>query len=190
MREAMDARADAARKARDFHQLLVDKKYADAIQRWSEVKILDLSEVERAVFDEGVKRAREEIVNDAYASGLDAFRAQQWKRASSELKIALAYESAGPEAAKMRYYYGVSLHKQGAYADAAPQLEQAIAGGAERTVGADARFYLANALEMLRQLDRARAEYVKFADAHPMHPMHNTARRKVVELAKRLATTN
>lgn len=185
-RDTLTRREEAERKAGDFLQLVRDGKRVEVIKRWPEVKPLALSEVERAVFEESVERARAEIVAEGYAQGLAAYRAEGWKRASKELQIALAYAADGPDAAKMRYYYGVALHKQGDYAEAALQLEKAIAGGAERTDGSDARFFLASAFEMLRQLDKARAEYQRFADGQPMHPMRMTALRKIRELDAKL----
>jgi tetratricopeptide (TPR) repeat protein len=187
-RDVLDARENAARKAADFYQLLHDGKRVEAIRRLPEVRSLALSDVERQVFDDGVERARQEIVADGWAQGKAAFDAQNWKRATSELKLALSYQEEGPEAAKMRYYYGVSLHKLGDYQEAAKQLDLAITGGAERAVGTDARFFLAGALEMLRQLDRARTEYLRFAEGHPQHPLYWTARRKANEIAERTKT--
>ncbi len=185
-RDVIDRREDAARKAGDFLQLIRDGKRVEVIKRYGDVKALALSEVERNVFEAEVERARAELVADGYAQGLAAFRGQQWKRAAGALEGALAYAVEGPDQARMRYHYGVALHRQGNYAEAANQLEQAIAGGAERTDGGDARFFLAAAFEMLRQLERARTEYQKFADGHPMHPMRMSALRKVRELGGKL----
>ncbi len=187
-RDTLDRREEAARKAADFYQLLRDGKRVEAIRRHPEVRTLALSEVERRVFEDGVERARQEIVADGWSQGKAAFDTQNWKRAASELKLALSYQEEGPEAAKVRYYYGVALHKQGDYQEAAKQLDLAIGGGAERTVGADARFFLAGALEMLRQLERANSEYLRFAEGHPQHPLYWTARRKAREITERTKT--
>jgi TolA-binding protein len=142
--------------------------------------------VERQVFDQSLTRARAEIVDSAYAEGLEAFQGSQWKRASAAFKKALGFEDEGPRAAQMHYYYGVSVHKQGDYAEAARQLEAALAGGAERTIGSDARYYLAGAYEQLRQFDKARTEYDRFANAHSLNPWAQTARRKSLEMGQKL----
>jgi TolA-binding protein len=189
-RRDLVAREEGTRKAQAFWQLLRDGKKADAIGQWADVQKEKLSPVEQAVFQEGVARARTEIVDAGYAAGVEAVKGEQWKRATTELKRALSYEEEGPRAAQMRYYYGVALLKQGDYLEAVRQLDAAITGGAERTVGADARFHLANALELGRQLDRARAEYLKFADVHSAHPWANLARRKAAEIARARVTPN
>lgn len=187
-RRELGAREDGARKATEFWLLVSDKsdaKKAEAIGRWSEVQKERLSPVEAQVFQQAVTRARAEIVDAGYAAGVDAVKGEQWKRAVTELKRALTYEEEGPRAAQMRYYYGVAVLKQGDYQEAVRQLEAAISGGAERTVGADARFHLANALELSQKLERARGEYLKFADGHSAHALANLARRKAWEIAQR-----
>ena len=186
-RKEVAAREQAARKAYDFWQLLTAgaAKRADAIARYPEVVGEKLTATEEQVFKDAVARARAETVDAAFAAGVEAFKGEQWKRAATELKKALTFEDDGPRAAQMRYYYGVALVKQGDYQEAARQLELALGGGAERTVGADARFHLATALEMLKQPDRARAEYLRFADAHGNHPYAWPARRKANEITQR-----
>jgi tetratricopeptide (TPR) repeat protein len=187
-RKELAAREEGARQASEFWALVSDRgdsKKAEAIARWSEVQKERLTPVEAAVFQQAVARARAEIVDAGFAAGVEAVKGEQWKRAATELKRALTYEEEGPRAAQMRYYYGIALTKQGDYQEAVRQLDAALSSGAERTVGADARFYLASALELGRQLDRARGEYLKFADAHSNHPWANLARKKAWEIAQR-----
>ena len=183
VRVKLDAREKAEKSALDFWALIQDGKKAETIAKYSEVSAESLSPVESKVFEQAVNRARVEIVDAGYAEGLESFRASQWKRAGTALKRALVYEEEGPRAAQVRYYYGISLHKQGDYGEASRQLDLAIAGGAERTVGLDARFYLGNALEMLKQDERARVEYEKFATSRPAHPLAPLARRRALALA-------
>jgi TolA-binding protein len=190
--EAQTARAELAtrdaaeKKALEYWTLVTGNKREEAIARYPEVLHERLSPVERQVFDQSLTRARAEIVDAAYAEGLEAFQGSQWKRASAAFKKALGFEDEGPRAAQMHYYFGVSVHKQGDYAEAARQLEAALAGGAERTIGSDARYYLAGAYEQLRQFDKARTEYDRFANAHSLNPWAQTARRKSLEMGQKL----
>lgn len=187
VRKELADRDAGERKAQDYWALFANGKKAEAIAHYPEISHERLTAVERQVFEAEVAKSRAEIVDAGFTGGVEAFQKEQWKTAVTSLKRALAYEDDGPRAAQMRYYYGVSLAKQGDYAEASRQLELAIAGGAERTVGTDARFFLANSLEMLRQMDRAKQEYEKFATGHPSHPLAGTARRKIAELTARAA---
>src|SRR5262249_7641634 len=150
-RKELAARDEGARLAAEFYTLLKDGKKADALARWPELQKAKLSPVETQYLQENVMRARAEVVDAAYAGGVEAARSEQWKKASTELKRALAFEEDGPRAAQMHYYYGVSLVKQGDYQEAVRQLDLALAGGVERSVGSDARFHLATALELGKQ---------------------------------------
>jgi tetratricopeptide (TPR) repeat protein len=188
-RKELALRDDAARKATEFWQLLRDGKRADLIAKYPEIKGEHLTATEAQVFQEGVTRARNELVEQALADGLDAIKQEQWKRAITELKRGLAFEEDGPHSAQLHYYYGLALTKLGDYQEAAHQLDLAIAGGAERTVGADARYHLATALEALRQLDRARTEYNKFAEGHPNHNLYWAAKHHAAEIGARGAAT-
>lgn len=186
-RKEVQVRDDAARKAQEFWQLLRDGKKAEAIARYPEIKDERLTPTEAQAFQDGVARAKAELIEASFNDGVEAIKAEQWKRAATELKRALSYEEEGPRTGQMRYFYGVALSKLGDYQEAAHQLELAIAGNAERSVGQDARYYLAGAFEMLRQLDRAKTDYLKFADAHPAHALAGLARRKAADIAARTA---
>jgi tetratricopeptide (TPR) repeat protein len=187
-RKEVAARDQAARKAYDFWQLVATGKRADAIARYPEMVGEKLTPTEEQVFKDAVAKARAELVDQGFAAGVEAFKGEQWKRVAVEMKKAMSFEDDGPRAAQMRYYYGVALVKQGDYQEAARQLDLALGGGAERTVGGDARFFLAAALEMLKQPDRARAEYLRFADAHPQSALAWPARRKAAEITQRYSS--
>jgi tetratricopeptide (TPR) repeat protein len=187
-RREVELREEGMRKAMEFWQLLDQGRRADAIARYPEVAALRLTPTEREVFRLGVVKARAELVEVGFAAGVEAYRAGQWKKAAGEFERMLVYEAEGPRASQARYYRGVALHKQGDFQDAVRVLEQALADGVDRTiVGGDARFYLGGAYEMLRQPEKARAEYIKFADAQPASPLYWPARRRIVELNQRLA---
>jgi TolA-binding protein len=183
VKKELASRDESEQKAEDYWSLFKNGKRAEAIAQYPEIAHARLTSVERQVFEESVAKAREDIIDQGFSGGVEAFEKEQWKAAATSLKRALGYESDGPRASQMRYYYGVALHKQGDYAEAEKELVKAIDGGVERTVGPDARFYLANALEMLRQTDRAKEEYEKFLSGHPSHPLAPLAYRKIAELA-------
>jgi TolA-binding protein len=174
----------AAQAAHDYYALLRDNRRGDAISRYPEVERSQLTPTERELFAAGVQRARSEMVDAGYLSGLDAYRQGEHERAISELSTALAYEDEGPRAAQMRYYLGLALAAQGDHAGAARALELSLAGRIDKSGVTDARFHLAAALEALGDHERARAEYDRFAGAHPGNPLAGSARRKSAQLAR------
>jgi TolA-binding protein len=190
LREELDEREAAQKQAQEYFTLLRDERRAEAVARYPEIEGIRLTPTERALFAEGVKDARAQIVDAGYLSGLDAYRAGDMDRAATELRTALAYEDEGPRAAQMRYYLGLSFYKKAEYDSAARQLELSIAGRVDQSGVVDARFYLASALEKSGQLEQARSEFEKFASAHPLHPWAVTARRRSAQLARRGIRTN
>jgi TolA-binding protein len=176
-RAALATHEAGSKKAAELYALYKDGRRADVIARYPEAAGAQLSPVEAQVLEESVGRARGEIADASFAAGIEAAKAEQWKRAVTELKRALGFEPDGARALQARYWLGVALLKQGDFAEAVVQLDKALAGGAERSA-VDARFQLATALEQAKQLERARNEYVKFADAHYLHPLAGTARRR------------
>lgn len=184
----LEEREAGSRKAEEFWKLLTDGRRADLIARMPELAGVKMTTVERQVLEQGAFRSRAELVDASYAAGIEAVRGQQWKRAASELKRALSFEEEGPRALQMRYNLGLALARLGEYPEAIKQLDLAIAGGIEKTGGIDARFWLAAALEATKQLDRARAEYMRFAETHGEHPLAGGARRKANEIVRATRT--
>lgn len=189
-RSELKARSEGAELARAYYQLLSEDRRSEAVARYAEVAQAEISDVERAVFADGEKRARAQLVDAGYIAGLDAFRAGQNETALTELRRALAYEEEGPRAAQMRYYLGRTMLTQSDTEGALRQLELAIAGRVDQAGVVDARFYLATALEKLGRFEEARAEFDRFANANPQHPLSVSARRQSAALARKASRTN
>jgi len=184
-RKELAARQLGSKKAEELWGLLAEGKRAEMMARLPEIAAFQMSPVEKQVLEQGAARARAEMTDASFAAGVDAVRGQQWKRAAAELTKALGFETEGPRAVQMEYYLGLALLKQGDPEAALPHLETAVAGGVEKSVGADGRFYLAQALEGAQQSERARAEYLKFADNHWNHPWAPRARRMAQQILQR-----
>ncbi len=185
----LNIRKKSTKAAYEFYALLREGKRSEAIARYAQIDHNQLTPTERDLFAAGVKKARSEMVDAGYLTGLDAYRRHDYASATTELKRALAYEGEGARAAQMRYYLGVALYKTSQYDEAARQLELSLAGSVVKAGLVDVRFYLAAALEQRGKLDHAAAQYSKFASAHPSHPLATAARRKAAQLS-RTAHTN
>ncbi|HUH02507.1 MAG TPA: tetratricopeptide repeat protein [Kofleriaceae bacterium] len=182
---------DAAHSsAFEFFKLLRDGNTADAIARHTEVERERLTPTERELFDREIEKARGEIVDAGYLTGIDAFRRNDFDKAVTELRRGLAYQADGARAAQMRYYLGAALQQKGDSENAVRELELAMAGGVEQAGMVDARFYLAQALEQLGRLSDARAEYEKFASANPKSPLALAARRMATQLSRAAVPRN
>lgn len=186
----VEARERAAATALEYYQLLRDGRHAEVVARYPEIERQELTATEAALFASGVEQARNELVDAGYLAGLDAFRAGDLERATTELRTALAYEDSGPRTGQMRYYLGVALFKQRDYEEAVRQLELAIAGRVETQGMTDVRYYLAASFDGLGEQDKARVEYNRFATEHPKLALAWTARRRAAQLTRRPLGTN
>ncbi len=186
----LDQRQRGAEAAFAYFQLLQGNQRGEAVAQYTELDPAGLTPTERAVFEQGHKKAREELIDAGYLAGLDAARDGEHAKAIAELRRALAYEEEGPRAAQMRYYLGVALVKTKEPEKGKRELELALAGRVEQSGAVDARFWLATALEQLDDVAAARTEYDRFASAQPSHPLSVAARRKSMALARKATPTN
>lgn len=181
----LEGRQTAAATALEYFQLVRDGRHAEVVARYPEIERQQLTPTEAALFSSSVEQARDKLVDAGYDAALNAFRANDFNRAATELRTALAYQDNGPRAAHMRYYLGVSLFRLKDHEEAVRQLELAIAGQVEKQGVADVRYFLAAALDGLGEVDRARAEYNRFASEKPALPQAWAARRRAAQLLRR-----
>ena len=177
-------RKDADQAAYEFYQLVRANKRDKVVSTYGQVDQASLTPTERALFADAVDRARSEIVDAGYLTGLDAFRRRNYDVAVTELRRGLAYQAEGARAAEMRYHLGVALYKKGDPEEAASVLTLALAGRVEQAGFTDTRFYLAAALEQLGRYAEARTEYDRFASEYPQSPLAPAARHKSAQLAR------
>jgi hypothetical protein len=119
----------------------------------------------------------------AVDDGLVAWKAGRWAEAAPALERALL-DAPPARAAQLHYHLGVARWKLGEHAAAADQLEQALAGKLDASA-VDARYLYAASLDRLGSGARARAEYDRFATAHPKSPLAVYARRRSAALARK-----
>ncbi|HEY6034791.1 MAG TPA: tetratricopeptide repeat protein, partial [Kofleriaceae bacterium] len=82
---------------------------------------------------------------------------------------------------EMHYLIGLAHLRANEIDKAVPQLETAVSG---EVADEDARFQLASALDRVGQWAKARAEYDRFATAHPQNPSAVLAMRRSATLAR------
>jgi tetratricopeptide (TPR) repeat protein len=195
------ARDAAEGKAWEAYQLLDAGKRADAttgLERRSrddqddrrEREVLEalrdqpLSRTERAVLAARVDETRAGEVDAAIKAAAAAIKAGRPAEFPNQvikpLEAALAGEPAGARAATLHYYLGVAYART-QLDKAIAHLQQAVAGEVDQ---ADVRFQLASVLDRSGAFALARAEYDRFATAHPQSPLALFAMRRSATLAR------
>ena len=171
-------KADAA--AWNVYELLEAGKHAEAKTRLEALRDQPLSRTERAVLTATAHETQVMAVDAAMKSAIAGFKAGHYADGIPPLETALASEPAGMRAAQLHYYLGVAYAKGNELDKALTHLGLAVTGEVDQE---DARFQLASVLDRANQFPRARAEYDRFATAHPQSPLAVYAMRRSATLA-------
>jgi tetratricopeptide (TPR) repeat protein len=179
------AREVADGKAWDTWQLLEAGKRDDAAKKLAELKAAPLSKFEHEVLAARAKQAEMMQVDAAMKAANTAFKAGKYAEVVVTLESALSLQGATPRVPEIHYLIGLAQLRANEVDKAVPHLELAMTGD----VGdEDARFQLASALDRVGQWAKARAEYDRFATAHPQSTSAPFAMRRSATLARMPAT--
>lgn len=183
---ALAARDGAAQRAYAAYELYRAGKAAEAHLAHQALGAT-LTPLEQAALTEARERATRGAFEAAFDKGLAAFRAGTFAGAVEPLGRAIDVGTAAAglvpaaQVAQARYYLGLCQARVGQLGAAKEALALALAEGVEL---ADARYQLATVLDRAGELGRARAEYEKFASAHPKLPLAVLALRRAAVLAR------
>jgi tetratricopeptide (TPR) repeat protein len=173
-REAGDTRAW------EIYQLLEVGHRSEAVARLDALRDQPLSRLDRAVLTARVRDAQVTEIDAALKAAAAAIKAGKPGEVIKPLEAGLASEPSGPRAAMMHYDLGVAYARTD-LDKAATHLHAAIAGEVEQD---DARFQLASVLDRSGAYLQARAEYDRFATAHPQSPLAAFALRRSATLSR------
>jgi len=174
------AREAADNKAWEVYQLLEAGKRGEAIAKLDALREQPLSKTERAVLAARVHDTQVMEVEAALKAAAAAFKAGRPGDVIRPLEAALTGEPPGPRAATIHYYLGVAYART-ELDKAIAHLQAAIAGDVDQD---DARFQLASVLDRSGAYAQARAEYDRFATAHPQSQLAVFAMRRSATLAR------
>jgi tetratricopeptide (TPR) repeat protein len=175
------AREQAESRAWEVYELLEANKRAEATKKLDELAALPLSKTERAILAARAHEVQVMEVDAALKSAAAAFKAGRHADVIASLEAALVGEPAGARASAMHYFLGVAYAKTAQLDKAITHLTDALAVEADHE---DVRFQLASALDRSGQYAKARAEYDRFATAHPTSSFTPFAWRRSATLAR------
>jgi len=174
------AREAADHKAWEVYQLLESGRRGEAVAKLDALRDQPLSRTERAVLAARVHDTQVMEVDAALKAAAASLKAGRVAEVTKSLEAALAGEPASERAAVIHYYLGVAYAKTD-LDKALRHLQAAVAGDVDQD---DARFQLASVLDRSAAYAQARAEYDRFATAHPQSPLAMFAMRRSATLAR------
>jgi tetratricopeptide (TPR) repeat protein len=175
------AREQADQRSWEVYELLEAGKRADAMAKLQALGALPLSRTEKAVLSARAHETRVMEVDAALKAAAASAKSGRHADAIAPLEAALVGEPEGARSAKLRYFLGVAYAKAGQLDKAIVNLTIALAAEAEHE---DVRFQLASALDRSGAYAKARAEYDRFATAHPVSSFAAFAMRRSATLAR------
>lgn len=175
------ARDVADQRSWEVYELLEAGKRTDAMTKLNALGTLPLSRTEKAVLAARAHETRVMEVDAALKAAAASAKAGRHADAIAPLEAALVGEPEGARNAKLRYFLGVAYAKAGQLDKAIVNLTIALAVEAEHE---DVRFQLASALDRSGAYAKARAEYDRFATAHPVSSFTAFALRRSATLAR------
>jgi len=178
---AASARDAADAKAWETYQLLEGGKRDAAAKKLSELQAAPLSKLDRELLAHRAKQAEGLQVEAAIKGAMASFKSGRHAEAVAPLAQALALDPTGPRAPEVHYLLGVAHAKANALDQAIVHLQAAVSGNVAED---DARYQLASVLDRAGQWGKARAEYDRFATAHPQLGLAVFAMRRSAALAR------
>ncbi len=182
VQEREEARARAARKASQFHELVRQNKRAELVKGFDEVNALDLTPTERAVFEGAVERARNELSIIAYQNGLDHARNARWHEAQTQLRESLAHKSDAAHSPQASFVLAQALVALGRQREAIRLLQPLSEASADREVMDDAALLLAETQAAIQAWNDAKNTLRSFLRRFPDSPLALEARRRLAEI--------
>jgi tetratricopeptide (TPR) repeat protein len=174
------ARDAADTKVWDAWQLLETGKRDEAAKRLTELTTAPISHFDREVLAARAKQAEMMQVDAALKAANAAFKSGRFSEVVVTLEGALTLQGAAPRVPEMHYLIGLAELKANEVDKAVAHFQAAVAADVGEE---DARFQLASALDRAGQWAKARAEYDRFATAHPQSPSAVFAMRRSATLA-------
>lgn len=177
-----EARAQAERRAVEFHELIANQNRAEVLKRWPEVSKLTLTRTERVTFERAVERFRNEMSMIAYQTGLDHIRAQRWHEAERALRSSLENKEDAAHADEARYQLARALRTLGRQREAISILIELSEGSVAREVTDDATLLLAQAQIDIEAWNDAKNTLRALVRRFPNSPQRNEARAELARL--------
>jgi len=182
LQQREEARTRTERRAAEYYGLIVAGKRRELIDQFDEVFHLDLSRVERQVFEAALERARNELSLIAYQTGLDHVRTARWHEAEQALRESLSEKSNAAHSSEALYQLAVALRALGRQRDAIPMLIELSESSPDKEVVDDATFLLAQCQVDIEAWNDAKTTLRTFIRRFPTSAHLNEARAKLAEL--------
>lgn len=177
-----EAAARASRQAAEYHALVREGKAREVIERFDDVAHLSLTRTERAVFEQAVENARNELSLEAYQAGLEHVRAGRYHEAQQALRDSLKFKNNAAHSPQANLLLSRALRQLGRQRDAIPILMQLSEASPDKEVMDEATLLLAESQIDIQAWNDAKNTLRAFIRRFPTSAHILTAKGKLAEL--------
>jgi TolA-binding protein len=177
-----EARTRAGRTATEFFSLIQNNKLRDIIKQQPEVAKLPLTPTERAIFDDALVRAKNELSLIAYQEGVDQIRNGRWHEAEQALRESLSFQDNAAHSPQANYHLAQALRALAKQRDAIPILMRLSEASADKEVMDDATMLLAQSQVDIQAWNDAKNTLRSFIRRFGKSPHILEARAKLAEI--------
>ncbi len=172
----------ASRKASEFYDLITQDKRREVVETYAEVTKLPLTRTERAIFDNAVERAKNELSLIAYQTGLDHIRTGRWHEAQQALRESLKYKNDAAHSPQATLQLATALRSLARQREAIPMLMQLSEASADKEVMDEATLLLAQCQLEIQAWNDAKNTLRAFIRRFPNSSLLNDARMKLADV--------
>jgi TolA-binding protein len=177
-----EARARTVSKASAYHALVIQNKRREIVEGFEEIAKLPLTRTERAVFEQAVERARNELSIMAYQNGLDFARTGRWHEAESQFRESLRHKADASHSPQTTYELARAMCQLGQQREAIRLLGQISEASVDKEVMDDATLLLAQAQIQIQAWNDAKNTLRSFLRRFPASPLVLEARKLLAEV--------
>ena len=172
----------SARQAAEFYELIRQEKRSELIDGYDEVVKLPLTRTERAVFEAGVERARNELSLSLTRPASITCATRAGTRRSRRFANRLRYKSDAAHSPQATYQLARALRALGRQREAIPMLMQLSEASADKEVMDEATLLLAEAQIEIQAWNDAKNTLRAFLRRFPTSALVNDARMKLADV--------
>jgi TolA-binding protein len=180
-----ERRARAEASAASFYRLVRERRRAEAVEQWPEVRREQLTRAEAAFFRDTVDRFHLDLSIEAYQGGLDLMRTGRYAEASESFQEAIRLKEEAAHIPAVKYQLARALRYLGRHAEARVLAQQVVEQNIDRELQDDAMLLYSRSSEELGDIDEARSSLRNYLRRWPHAAESSDARRHLGELNRR-----
>lgn len=184
-RQRAERRAHAEAQASQFYRLIRERRRAEAVEQYPEIRREQLSPAESAFFRDMIDRFQVDLSVQAYQNGLDLVRTGRYQEAAEVFQEAIRLDDDGTHIPAVRLELARALRHLGNDALAKQYAAEVAEQTVDRELQDDGLLLFAQCAESIGQIDEARAAMRTYLRRWPRSAYAVDVRRHLADLNRR-----